>query len=262
MNDEEDLADAVEEELEREDVRDTTANRNRFKSEEPVVKITSDQEQAIEEANEPVAKQAEEAESGHDAREQKVRIVVDRPKAKEKERFDEGFTKEEKEEWKRTRLEEKRATLAERKLRLTQRKRDVEDRKFKEDINVLEQSGTYRKARIVGQTLAPVRAEARASAQARPLSMDEMVGQVRGLKSNPPYNPVIASQGRRADYFGRGHLNAAPRSTHPLTMASPRPNYYAAPRIKPVGGALHSLNKPAHFLRKGTAVKTRWKRAW
>lgn len=275
MDSEEDLADAVEDELARDDVGDPTENRYRFKREEPVVKITSGSNDAFEEANEPIAKQEREAKSGHDQREQTVRVVVDRPKAREKEHFDEGLTDEEKAEYKRTRLEEKRATLAERNPRLTQRKRNVEDAKFRENINILERSGTYRKARIVGQPVAPARVEAHASAQGQTLSVNDMVGQVRGLRRAPPFNPVVASQSQRANYFSRGHLSSAPSMGHPLTMTHARPNYYVGPKLKSVGSPMRfgakQTPRSLRALKSGVplssvagkqTLKTRWKRAW
>jgi len=66
----------------------------------------------IEEAKEEDEEKKEERE---EKREQTVRVVIDKPKPKKKQKFEEGLTDEEKKEYKAMRMDEKRTMLSERK---------------------------------------------------------------------------------------------------------------------------------------------------
>lgn len=250
------------------DASNMAGNRTRFAEDEPV-KIDSNGDTIVEETVETVKEEAKE--TPKEKQEQIVRVVVDQPKPKKKKKedsFDEGLTPEEKAEWKHTRLEEKRATLAERKLRLSQRKRNVEDNQFREVINP-NQIGVYRRAKIVASAVAPrQQPQVRVESSARGFSAEEMVGRVKSVRSNPPYNPVVASQGNRANYFagyqGSRGVGVPMRGTHPVVASRGlHANYYASSikRVNPQAPSRSpsfSLNAFKRKSNRNVKFKSRW----
>ena len=238
----------------------------------------------IEEAKEEDEEKKEERE---EKREQTVRVVIDKPKPKKKQKFEEGLTDEEKKEYKAMRMDEKRTMLSERKLRLEQRKRKVEDERFKRDISP-EQFGTYRKAKMLmgDGSQAPRRAQApvQARAESKAWTPNAMMGAVRGVRNAKPYNPVIASQGRRADYMNgrnltRGGAVGKPRSIQTTHMPHadyssrgvksiqanrmPRADYFK-------GFGKSKARKTTPFQKFGAGkfghnkkkIKSRWRKLW
>jgi len=224
----------------------------------------------IEEAKEEDEEKKEERE---EKREQTVRVVIDKPKPKKKQKFEEGLTDEEKKEYKAMRMDEKRTMLSERKLRLEQRKRKVEDERFKRDISP-EQFGTYRKAKMLmgDGSQAPRRAQApvQARAESKAWTPNAMMGAVRGVRDAKPYNPVIASQGRRADYMNgrnltRGGAIGKPRSIQTTRM--PHADYFKGfgkQKTKSTTKSASPFQKfgVGKFGHNKKKIKSRWRKLW
>jgi hypothetical protein len=247
---------------EEEDYDNIAENRGSIED-EPAVKVSSADEFPIEEAGETIAKQKQEAETGHDAkeakeaREQTIRVVVDqkKPKKKNEEKLaTKGLTDEEKKDYRQARIDERRLNLEERKLRIEKKKRYVEDEQLKETINFPEKIGVYKRTKLLVNKVTPQRVETqvRASASARPFNLNEMVGSAKRVRENPPYNPVVASAQRRANYFA-GYTPGPQPSKPAFFNAQPKPNYFAGPRL-----SVGKIFKPKTTIGKMSFKARRW----
>lgn len=248
------------EELTHENAMNMAGNRGEFDmGESPAISLSSNGDSIIEDATEIIDEAKEDDEEKKEEREEKreqtVRVVIDKPKPKKKEKFDADLTDEEKKEYKAMRLDEKRTTLEERKQRLEQRKQKVSDERFRRDVSP-EQFGTYRKAKILmgrdGRPQ-PARAPARAKAEARAWTPTQMMGSIRKVRDAKPYNPVIASQGKRADYMAKRPLSVVAGPASLRSDAGVGPSLARAPS-KPMG--LQPTRMPHADYFKGFGKKT------